>query len=131
MPRAGASASAVPPQNDLYLLDAGSDEPRQLTRDLSITGPIDVSPDGAWLAFAVIDGDTRNVHVVSTAGEALQVTGNGAIGAPRWQPGSATGAASSPAPSVQPPAAWASAPGSFPVASGSSEVAAGPDGGAS
>jgi len=130
MTRAGASASAVPPQNDLYLLDVGSGEPRQLTRDLSITGPIDVSPDGAWLAFVVIDGDTRNVHIVSTAGEALQVTGNGATGAPRWQPGSATGPTSSPAPSVQPPAAWASAPGSLAVASGSSEVAAGPDGGA-
>jgi len=54
MTRAGSSPSALPPENDLYLLDLRSGVTRRLTSGLSIVGPIDVSPDGAWLAFSLL-----------------------------------------------------------------------------
>ena len=130
MTRLYASPTALPPENDLLLLDVRAGVARRLTTGLSITGPVDVSPDGGWLAFTVVDGEARNVYLVSVAGEVRQVTGNGSAGQPQWQPVPSPGTpAASPAP--VPAASWTAAPGALPVSGDSRvETAAGPDGGA-
>jgi len=131
MTRAGSSPGALPPENDLFRFDVASGDLRQLTHGLSIVGPIDVSGAGAWLAFTVADGDTRNVHIVSEAGETRPVTSNGTTGQPRWQViTTSPGPAPTSAPSA-PPSGWAPAPVALPGAAGATaQVAPGPDGGA-
>jgi Tol biopolymer transport system component len=117
MARPGADPSALQPGNDLYLFRPGVDKPVRLTNGLSIEGPINVSPDGAWLAFTAVGGETRNVHVVSTAGDERQVTGNGATGAPSWQPESDRGS-TPPPPATRPVADWLPAPSEIPLSGG-------------
>lgn len=88
MTRSGTSAGDLPPQNDLYLLDlsSGSARPRQLTSGLSVTGPIDVSPDGTWLVFTVSSDAGSAIYVVSQGGDVRRVTSDGAWARPQWQP---------------------------------------------
>lgn len=124
MARSGTDPSALAPENDLYLFRPGAGEPARLTTGLSVEGPIGVSPEGAWLAFTAVDGDTRNVHVVSTAGDEHQVTGNGTTGSPRWQPRQATGPAAPSTPSGKPPGAtWEYAADAIPASGGSVALA--------
>jgi len=130
MTRSGSSPSALPPANDVYLLDLGTGATRQITSGLSIGGRIAVSPDGSWLAFTVADGDATDIYFVSMAGETRRLTTTGSASRPRWQPQSAA-----PSPSTSPTASAPPAPGvtpvaaTLPVASGTVQLAPGPDGG--
>jgi len=130
MTRSGSSPSALPPENDVYLLDLGTGATRQLTSGLSIAGPIAVSPDGAWLAFTAAAGDATDIYLVSLTGETRRLTTSGTASRPRWQPQSVV-----PSPSTSPTASASPSPGvppvatTLPVASGMVQLAPGPDGG--
>jgi len=89
--RPGSDLYADPAQNDLYLLDLGTGTTRKLTSGLSIMGPIDVSSDGAWLAFAVpagagADVAANDVYIASTSGEVRRLTTGGTSSRPTWRP---------------------------------------------
>jgi Tol biopolymer transport system component len=89
--RPGSDPSAAPAQNDLYSLDLGTGTTRKLTSGLSIMGPIDVSSDGTWLAFAVpagagADVAANDVYIASTSGEVRRLTTGGTSSGPTWRP---------------------------------------------
>jgi len=89
--RRGSDLYADPAQNDLYLLDLGTGTTRKLTSGLSIMGPIDVSSDGARLAFAVpagagADVAANDVYIASTSGEVRRLTTGGTSSGPTWRP---------------------------------------------
>jgi dipeptidyl aminopeptidase/acylaminoacyl peptidase len=89
--RPGSDPSAASAQNDLHLLDLGTGTTRKLTSGLSIMGPIDVSSDGAWLAFAVpagagTDVAANDVYIASTSGEVRRLTTGGTSSRPTGRP---------------------------------------------
>ncbi len=74
---------------DIYIMDAGGNECRNLTNDPSIKdyGPA-WSPDGRYIAFASDRGDYRDIYVIQVDGKNLRrVTNNSADNEhPSWSP---------------------------------------------